>query len=243
MRLYITVVKSRHNHFRLYALGVNPVLVKLAHYEATRITSKFAKAYISYSEEFNEIIDQNRELLKIDKLTDKEAVARVFWKKNIPYAFVNIKIPPVKSQRKVDFCDIVQNYEIGSYAPFEMGEPQPATKVSMQLCVDFEERNVAVENIPKLINVYLKFKDAEIDKKEVLDQYFAVEKVHRRKIEILSVVIKPHAHSKLAPQKTSTNDMKATVLVRSIEEEPVILNAREVIADCESLDPDTNINK
>merc|ERR1719192_1023466 len=37
--------------------------------------------------------------------------------------------------------------------------------------------------------------------------------------------------------------MKATVLVRSIEEEPVILNAREVIADCESLDPDTNINK
>ena len=228
---------------RLYALGVNPVLVKLMQYEATRLTSKFAKAYISYSEEFDEIIDQNRQLLKIEKLTEKEAIAKVFWKKNIPYAFVNIKIPPVKSKMKVDFCDIVQNYEIGSYAPFEMGEPQPTCKITMQLCVDFEERNVVVENVPKLIKVYLKFKDAEIDKKEVVEQYFALTKVHRKTIDILSLVIKPHADCKLAPQKTSTNDMKATLLVRSLDEEPVTLSAREVIADCESLDPDTNLNK
>ena len=228
---------------RLYAQGVNPVLVKLAQYEATRLTSKFAKAYVSYSSEFDEIIDQNRELLKIEKLTAKEAAVRVFWKKNIPYAFININIPYMKHQSKVDFCDIVQNYEIGSYAPFEHGEPKPSTKITMQLCVDFEEKNVMVDNIPRIVKVYLKFKDAEIDKKEVLEQYFAVEKAHRKKIDILSVVIRPDPASRLAPQKTSTNDMKAALLVRSVDDEPVLLTAREVIADCESLDPDTNINK
>ena len=228
---------------RLYAQGVNPVLVKLGQFEATRLTSKFAKAHVSYSSEFDEIIDQNRQLLKIEKLTKQEAIVRVFWKKNIPYAFVNINIPHVKHQSKVDFCDIVQNYEIGSYAPVDHDEPMPSTKITMQLCVDFEEKNVAVDNIPRLIKVYLKFKDAEIDKKEVLDQYFTVEKVHRKKIDILSVVIRPDPRSKLAPQKTSTNDMKASLLVRSLDEEPVLLTAREVIADCASLDPATNINK
>ena len=143
----------------------------------------------------------------------------------------------------MDFCDIVQNYEIGSYAPVELGEPKTNTKITMQLCVDFEEKNVTVDNIPRLVKVYLKFKDAEIDKKEVLEQYFSVVKVHRKKIDILSIVIRPDPSSKLAPQKTSTNDMKASVLVRSLDEEPVLLSAREVIADCASLDPDTNINK
>ena len=228
---------------RLYAQGVNSVLVKLAQYEATRLTSKFAKAHVSYSSEFDEIIDQNRQLLKIEKLTKQQAIVRVFWNRNIPYAFVNINIPHVKNQSKVDFCDIVQNYEIGSYAPVELGEPKTNTKITMQLCVDFEEKNVTVDNIPRLVKVYLKFKDAEIDKKEVLEQYFSVVKVHRKKIDILSIVIRPDPSSKLAPQKTSTNDMKASVLVRSLDEEPVLLSAREVIADCASLDPDTNINK
>ena len=229
---------------RLYAQGVNPVLVKLDQYESTRLTSKFAKAYIEYSVEFNEIIDQNRQLLKIEKMTEKDKIVRVFWNGNIPYAFVNINIPPVKNQVKVDFCDIIQNYEIGTFAPLEMGDPAPANKVSMHLCVDFEkEKNCMVENIPTLINVYLKFKDAEIDKKEVLEQYFAVTKTHHRRIEILSVVIKPDAASKLAPQKTSTNDMKATLLVKSVDENPVMLNAREVVAECDSMDPDHNINR
>ena len=83
---------------RLYAQGINPVLVKLDHYQATRLNPKFAKFYIEYSVEFNDIIDQNSELLKIDK---KEKVVRVFWNKNIPWTFVNIKIPPVRNQAKV----------------------------------------------------------------------------------------------------------------------------------------------
>ena len=228
---------------RLYAQGVNPVLVKMDQYEATRLNPKFAKAYIEYSVEFNDIIDQNSKLLKINKMTEKEQVVRVFWNKNVPYTFVNIKIPPVKNQTKVDFCDIIQNYEIGSYAPLEMGDPIPAEKVTMHLCVDFDEKNCIVETIPTIIKVYLKFKDNEMDKKEVISQYFTVTKTHHRRLEILSVVINPDPNSKLAPQRTSTNDMKATLLVKSVDDEPVILNAREVVADCDSLDPLMNINR
>ena len=113
----------------------------------------------------------------------------------------------------------------------------------MHLCVDFMEKNCLVENIPTIINVYLKFKDTEIDKKEVLGQYFAVNKVHHKRLDILSVVIKPDSNSRLAPQKTQTNDMKATLLVKSVDEEPVILNAREVLADCDSLDPQLNMKQ
>ena len=228
---------------RLYAQGVNPVLVKLDNYQATKLNPKFAKAYIEYSTEFNDIIDQNRQLLKIDKMSEKDKIVRVFWTRNIPYAFVNIRIPPVKNQSKVDFCDIIQNYEIGGYAPFEMGNPQPASKVTMHLCVDFDEKNATVQGIPTIIRVYLKFKDAEIDKKDVLEQYFSMIKVHHKRLEVLSAVIKPDSESKLAPQKTSTNDMKATLLVKSIDDEPVMLNAREVIADCESLDPEANLKQ
>ena len=76
-----------------------------------------------------------------------------------------------------------------------------------------------------------------------VDQYFTVDKAHRKNIDILSVVIRPDPASKLAPQRTSTNDMKATLLVRCLADEPVLLTSREVIADCESLDPDTNIKK
>ena len=56
------------------------------------------------------------------------------------------------------------------------------------------------------------------------------------------MVINPNQNSKLAPQKTATNDMKATLLVKSCDDEPVILNAREVLADCDLLNPLVNIN-
>ena len=98
-----------------------------------------------------------------------------------------------------------------------------------------------METIPTIIKVYLKFKDTEIDKKEVIAQYFAMTKTHHRRLEILSVVINPDPHSKLAPQKTATNETKATLLVKSCDDEPVILNAREVLADSDSLDPLVNI--
>ncbi len=69
-----------------------------------------------------------------------------------------------------------------------------------------------------------------------------VPQTHHKRLEILSVVIIPNQHTKHAPQKTATNDMKATLLVKSVDDEPVILNAREVLADCDSLDPLVNIN-
>lgn len=230
---------------RLYAQGSNPVLVKLDQYESTRITSKFAKAFIQFSPEFNNIIDQNSKVLKILKLTEEESIVKVVWKKNVPYAFVDIKIPQVsnKMQGKIDFCDIVQNYELGSFAPLEFGEPQETNKISMSICVDFEEKNCMVEGHPKLIKVYLKFKDAEIDKNKVLEEYFSIQKIWHPRIDILSVVFKPLPAKHLAPQKTATNDMKATLVVISKDNAPVLLNAREVLADCQSIDPNENLLK
>ena len=106
--------------------------MKLDQYEATRLNPKFAKAYIEYSVEFNDIIDQNSELLKIDKMSEKEKVVRVFWNKNIPWTIVNIKIPPVKNQaNKVDFCDIIQNYEID---PWRLATPCPLEDHHASLC-------------------------------------------------------------------------------------------------------------
>lgn len=230
---------------RLYAQGSNPVLVKLDQYESTRITSKFAKAFIQFSPEFSNIIDQNSKVLKIVKLTEEEAIVKVLWKKNIPYAFVDIKIPKVSNKMKqsIDFCDIVQNYELGSFAPLEFGEPLESNKVTMSICVDFTEKNCMVEGLPKLIKVYLKFKDAEIEKKKVLEEYFSIQKIYHSRIDILSVVFKPDHSDHLAPQKTATNDMKATLVVRSKDDTPVLLNAREVLADCHSVDPEENLLK
>jgi len=228
---------------RLYAQGSNPVLVKLDQYESTRITSKFAKAFIQFSPEFNNIIDQNSKVLKILKLSEEEAIVKVIWKKNIPYAFVDIKIPPISNRMKqtIDFCDIVQNYELGSFAPLEFGEPMETTKVTMSVCVDMTEKNCIVDGLPKIIKVYLKFKDAEIDKKKVLEEYFSIQKIYHARIDILSVVFKPDHSDRLAPQKTSTNDMKATLVVRSKDDSPVLLNAREVLADCQAMDPEENL--
>jgi len=228
---------------RLYAQGSNPVLVKLDQYESTRITSKFAKAFIQFSPEFNNIIDQNSKVLKILKLSEEESIVKVIWKKNIPYAFVDIKIPNTNKMSNINFCDIVQNYELGSFAPLEFGDPLEINKVAMSICVDFEEKNCIVEGFPKLIKVYLKFKDAEIDKKKVLEEYFSIQKVYHPRIDILSVVFKPQPSKHLAPQKTATNDMKATLVVRSKDEAPVLLNAREVLADCHSIDPEENLLK
>eukprot|EP00092_Neocalanus_flemingeri_P003100 GFUD01003312.1.p1 GENE.GFUD01003312.1~~GFUD01003312.1.p1 ORF type:complete len:1263 (-),score=415.62 GFUD01003312.1:210-3998(-) len=230
---------------RLYAQGSNPVLVRLDQYESTRITSKFAKAFIQFSPEFNEIIDQNRKVLKILKLKENEAIVKVLWKKNIPYAFVDIKIPSISNKMKptIDFCDIVQNYELGSFAPLDFGDPLECSKVNMSICVDFTEKNCIVEGLPRLIKVYLKFKDSEIDKKKVLEEYFSIQKTYHTKIDILSVVFKPDHSERLAPQKTATNDMKATLVIRSKDDSPVILNAREVLADCQSMNPEENLPK
>ena len=155
---------------RLYAQGSNPVLVRLDQYESTRLSSKFAKAVIQSSPEFDSIIDQNKKVLRILKLKEEKSIVKVIWKKNIPYAFVNIKIPPVSNAMK-------PSIELGSFAPLEFGEPLETFTLSMSICVDFTEKNCVVEGLPRLIKVYMKFKDAEIDKKKILEEYFAIQKV------------------------------------------------------------------
>ena len=57
---------------RLYAQGSNPVLVRLDQYESTRLSSKFTKAVIQFSPEFDSIIDQNKKVLRILKLKEED---------------------------------------------------------------------------------------------------------------------------------------------------------------------------
>jgi len=76
----------------------------------------------------------------------------------------------------------------------------------------------------------------EVEKVKVVQEAFAVSKSYFSRLEILSVVVKPVVQGRLAPQKTSTNDMKVSLVVKSRDEMPVTLNAREVIADCVSAD-------
>jgi len=228
---------------RLYAQGSNPLLVKLDQYQATRVSSKFNKASIKFSDEFNQVIDDNKHALQVGKLKEKDSVVKVYWKNDIPYAFVNIKISPSPKKQSIDFCDIVSGYELGSYAPLEYcPNPEESSKINMSVCVDFSEKHVMVESHPKLVKVYLKFRDAEVDKQKVLEEVFSIQKVYNSRIDILSVVFKPDCQSKLAPQKTSTNDMKAVLVVKAKEEGDVVtLTSRVVLADCCSIEPKENL--
>jgi hypothetical protein len=56
--------------------------------------------------------------------------------------------------------------------------------------------------------VYLKFKDQEVDKKTVLQQVFSIRQSYNARVEILSPVFRPQPNRHLAPQKTQTNDMQ-----------------------------------
>lgn len=225
---------------RLYAQGSNPVLVKLDDYVATKVGKKFSKVHVQFSKEFNKVIDQNKKVLKIEKLDEKESIVDVIWKKNTPYAFIDIKIPTNKHTATVDFCDIIEGYQLGIWSPIDSETPKEKEKVAMSICVDFATNNVCVQSQPMLINGYLKFKDNEIDKAQVLETFFTVTKKYFQRLEILSLVFKPFNKNRLAPQKTSTNDMKVTLMTRSADDSPVLLNAREVIADVVSPD-ETNL--
>jgi len=231
---------------RLYAQGSNPLLVKLDQYQATKLSSKFNKACIKFSPEFSQVIDKNKNALKIEKLKEKDSVVKVYWKGNAPFAFVDVKISPNRGKNNVDFCDIIPNYDLGLYAPMDYcKEPAPVERINMMVCVDFMEKNVVVDNYPKLVKVYLKFKDAEVDKEKVLEECFSISRVWHTKLDVLSVVFKPDNTARLAPQKTSTNDMKAVIVVKTKPdvEGPVNLNPREVLAECCSFIPDENLKR
>ena len=164
------------------------------------------------------------------------------WKKNIPYAMVNVNINPNPNKPDLDFCDIVEGYGLGTWVPMDTETPKQKEKITMSLCVDFNEKKVMVDQHPILIKAYLKFKENEVEKVKVIQEAFAISKCYFPRLEILSVVIKPYVQGRLAPQKTSTNDMKVSLVVKSKDEMPVTLNAREVIADCVSADSDNVLN-
>ena len=167
---------------------------------------------------------------------------QVVWKKNIPYAMLNVNIKPNPSKPDLDFCDIVEGYGLGTWVPMDTETPKQKEKITMSLCVDFNEKKVVVDQHPILIKAYLKFKENEVEKVKVIQEAFAISKCYFPRLEILSVVIKPYVQGRLAPQKTSTNDMKVSLVVKSKDEMPVTLNAREVIADCVSADSDNVLN-
>ena len=79
------------------------------------------------------------------------------------------------------------------------------------------------------IKVYLTFKDAEIDKKKVLEECSSIQKTYHARINTLGVAVKTDYTNHLAPQKTASNDMKATLAVKSKDDTPVLLNATETL--------------
>ena len=149
---------------------------------------------------------------------------------------MNVKIAPNQSRPDLDFCDIVEGYGLGTWVPMDDETPKQRGKITMSICLDFNEKKVMVDQQPTLIRAYLKFKENEVEKVKVVQEAFAVSKSYFARLEILSVVVKPFVQGRLAPQKTSTNDMKVCLVVKSRDEMPVTLNAREVIADCVSAD-------
>ena len=56
--------------------GSNPLLVKLD-YELTKVSGKFSKVHLQYSEEFEKVISDNKKVLKIDPLSGDDAVVEV----------------------------------------------------------------------------------------------------------------------------------------------------------------------
>jgi len=131
---------------------------------------------------------------------------------------------------------IVEGYGLGTWVPMDDETPKQREKITMSICLDFNEKKVMVDQHPTLVRAYLKFKENEVEKVKVVQEAFAVSKRYFPRLEILSVVVKPFVQGRLAPQKTSTNDMKVSLVVKSRDEMPVTLNAREVIADCVSAD-------
>lgn len=247
---------------RLYARGSNPVLVKL---DANSTDSKkFHSASIQFSPKFKELIEADRAKKgKNDQVEWKEKESskkcRVLWKEestsgkgggksSVPYAFIDVSILSAPGGFRgaavaPRYIDLSKAFDIASYVPAE-GDAETFVDLSMSICVDFTERNWFVNNEPKSIEVYLKFKDTEIEKEKVKDQVFFIEGCYNDRVEILTKVFKTKSGNRLAPQKTSTNDMKATLVMRArYPEDEVRLAGREVIAITKAASPSVNLVK
>ena len=68
--------KWRGDYCNSFFQGSNPLLVKLD-YEVTKVSGKFSKVHLQYSEEFEKVISDNKKVLKIDPLSEDDAVVEV----------------------------------------------------------------------------------------------------------------------------------------------------------------------
>ena len=56
--------------------GSNPLLVRLD-YEVTKVSGRFSKVHLQFSEEFEKVIAANKKVLKIDALTEDDSIVEV----------------------------------------------------------------------------------------------------------------------------------------------------------------------
>ena len=56
--------------------GSNPLLVRLD-YEVTKMSGRFSKVHLQFSEEFEKVIAANKKVLKIDALTEDDSIVEV----------------------------------------------------------------------------------------------------------------------------------------------------------------------
>ena len=61
--------------------GSNPLLVRLD-YEVTKVSGRFRKVHLQFSEEFEKVIAANKKVLKIDALTEDDSIVEVIFNLN-----------------------------------------------------------------------------------------------------------------------------------------------------------------
>ena len=68
---------NSHQHDSWFiSQGGNPLLVRLD-YEVTKVSGRFSKVHLQFSEEFEKVMAANKKVLKIDPLSEDDAVAEV----------------------------------------------------------------------------------------------------------------------------------------------------------------------
>jgi len=236
---------------RIYAQCPNCILLKLS---GNSFKTRFSSVTLEYSKEFRNLVrDKNRQ----DKTgfglksSLSQFRSRVSWCQERPYAFINVNFFGGKQTQETAFLDLEEGFELATYTPNddaiakELSLDEVETiqskinKLSMNVCIDFSVRNVVVDSKATPIEVYLRFNDTvTIDKKQVLEETFYLSKICSEKLQILTCAFIPKANKSLAPQRTSTNDMRATLIVKSKDDSEVTINAREVIAEATVTNPE-----
>ena len=56
-------------------------------YEVTKVSGRFSKVHLQYSEEFEKVMAANKKVLKIDALSEDDAVTEVNTSENVTLIF------------------------------------------------------------------------------------------------------------------------------------------------------------